>query len=118
MNARLPGAAFSTRKLDDEPNSPPAEKPCTSRAISSTRGAARPITEYVGMTAMSSDAPAMSMTVRVRPRCRPCRSANAPSTAPPTGRIRNPTANTASVASRLAVLFEDGKNDAENTGEK
>jgi hypothetical protein len=41
--ARRRGAADSTRNDEDEPNSPPAEKPCTSRASSRISGAARPI---------------------------------------------------------------------------
>ena len=42
-NARRRGAADSTRNEEEEPNSPPAEKPCTSRASNRTSGAATPI---------------------------------------------------------------------------
>jgi hypothetical protein len=42
-NARRPGAEDSTRNAEDEANSPPAEKPCTSRASSRMIGAATPI---------------------------------------------------------------------------
>ena len=42
-NARRRGAADSTRNEEEEPNSPPAEKPCTSRASSRISGAAMPI---------------------------------------------------------------------------
>ena len=41
--ARRRGAADSTRNEEEEPNSPPAEKPCTSRASNRTSGAATPI---------------------------------------------------------------------------
>ena len=41
-NARRLAAADSTRKADELPNSPPAEKPCTSRAISRISGASSP----------------------------------------------------------------------------
>ena len=60
--------------------------------------------------AISSAAPAMSEMVSVRPFLRPCRSAYAPSTAPPIGRMTNPTANTASVESRAAAGSAEGKN--------
>src|SRR5207237_817286 len=78
-----PVAADPTRNDEDEPNSPPAEKPCTSRASSSTSGATRPIAPYVGVIAMTNAAPAIRLIVSISPFLRPCRSAYAPSTAPP-----------------------------------
>ena len=45
---RLPGMC-STRNAVELPNSPPAEKPCTSRATITSSGARRPICAYVGM---------------------------------------------------------------------
>ena len=59
---------------------------------------------------MANPAPAISATVSVMPFLRPRRSAYAPSTAAPTGRITNPTANTASVDNRATAPFPLGKN--------
>src|ERR671938_1251234 len=60
--------------------------------------------------AITRAAPAISEIVNVRPFLRPCRSAYAPSTAPPIGRMMKPTANTARVDSRATVGSPEGKN--------
>ena len=54
-------------------------------------------------------APAMRPMVRTRPFFRPCRSAYAPMSAAPTGRMTNPTAKMASVARRAAMGSPLGK---------
>ena len=65
--ARRPGSAFSTRNADEVPNSPPAEKPCRLRAMTSKIGAATPMVANVGVKAISADAPAIIRIVRVMP---------------------------------------------------
>jgi hypothetical protein len=49
-----------------------------------------PICAYVGTTPISSEPPEIIMTANATAALRPCRSANAPITHPPRGRIRNP----------------------------
>ena len=105
------GAADSTRKAEEDPNSPPAEKPWTSRASNRMSGAATPIAPYVGETrdderraghqADGQGQPLLAaVPVGVGARAR----------APPIGRITKPTANTASVdssAARRVALGEE-----------
>lgn len=82
----------------------------------STAGATMPTALYGGHTATIRAAAAIIEMVRVMPALRPRRSAKAPSTAAPIGRITNPTANTARVARRSAVLSPLGKNWVEKIG--
>lgn len=60
--------------------------------------------------AMMKPAPAIRATVSVMPFLRPRRSAYAPRTAAPTGRMTNPTANTARVDSSATAPLPFGKN--------
>ncbi len=96
---RRRGPADSTRKVVDAANSPPTERPCSSRATTRTTGPNSPANAYVGVTATSRLLPPISRMVTVSAARRPRRSATAPSSSPPTGRMKNPTANTANVAS-------------------
>ncbi len=75
------------------PNSPPAEKPCSSRVSIISSGAARPIAEYGGSTAVSSVPAIISPADSTSAGLRPARSAYAPITTAPTGRAMNPTPN-------------------------
>jgi hypothetical protein len=65
---------------------------------------------------MTNAAPAIRLIVSTSPFLRPCRSAYAPSTAPPMGRMTNPTANTARVDSSAAVSSPGAKNWPAKTG--
>ena len=90
--------------------SPPTESPCIIRAITSSTGAASPMLAKHGVTAMTSEPAAITVTDRVSADRRPCRSAYRPRIQPPIGRIRNPTAKTAAVESSCAVVSPSGKN--------
>lgn len=61
---------------------------------------------------MTRLATAMSRMVRVMAARRPWRSAYEPSTAPPSGRTKKPTANTANADNSRAVSSACGKNAA------
>ena len=68
-----------------------------------------PIAAYVGANAMIAMPTAISEMVSVSADLRPTRSATAPSTMPPSGRVRKPTPNVAQVASSEMVGFVAGK---------
>ena len=116
--ARRPGSAFSTRKAAEVPNSPPAEKPCRLRPMTNKIGAATPMVANVGVRAINADAPAIIRIVRVIPARLPWRSAYEPSSAPPSGRTKNPTAKTANTPSNCAIRSDRGKKDAAKYGAK
>ncbi len=97
---RLPGPADSTRKVVEAANSPPTESPWSSRAPTSTTGARIPADAYVGVRPTSRLLPPIRRMVTVSAARRPCRSATAPISRPPTGRMKKPTAKTAKVESR------------------
>lgn len=80
-------------------NSPPTDSPWSSRASTSTTGERTPTAAYVGVSPTSRLLPPISRMVTVSAARRPCRSAIAPISSPPTGRMKNPTANTANVDS-------------------
>ena len=80
------------------PYSPPVEKPCTSRATSSRIGAHMPMAASLGMQPMANVPSAISTIVVASTLLRPIRSASGPKNRPPTGRIRNATANRPNVA--------------------
>ena len=98
-NPRRCAGADSTRKVVDAANSPPTDRPWTSRATTSRTGERTPTWAYVGSTATSRDPAPMSRMVRVSAALRPSRSATAPMSSPPTGRMKKPTAKTAKASS-------------------
>ena len=75
----------------DAPTSPPDANPCSSRASTSSSGAARPICAKVGATAIVAVPSAISSSVRIIAFLRPARSAYMPITSPPSGRVTKPT---------------------------
>ena len=80
------------------PYSPPTERPCASRATSSSAGARAPTVSYVGSTAIISD-PAHINSTEITIDClRPCLSASHPNNQPPSGRMKKPTAKIPAVA--------------------
>ncbi len=94
---RRPGPADSTRKVVDAANSPPTDSPWRSRARTRSTGARTPADAYVGVRPTSRLLPPISRMVTVRAVRLPRRSAIAPMSSPPTGRMKKPTAKTANV---------------------
>jgi hypothetical protein len=90
--------------------SPPIESPCSRRQASSSAGAARPISSYVGSSPIASVAPAISRIDDTNAVRRPKWSPMCPKSRPPIGRTRKPTAKIANVLSRAAVGSPAGKN--------
>ena len=76
------------RKAVAVPNSPPAEKPWSSRETRITTPAHAPIEAAVGANAMIAVPSIMAKIVSVRACLRPARSPYAPITMAPIGRIR------------------------------
>src|SRR4029077_6523723 len=79
------------------------------RASSNTIGAASPMLAAPGVAAITSDPPHIMVTDKVSAILRPTRSAYRPINHAPTGRARNPTANTAAVCRSCAVWSPLGK---------
>lgn len=94
-----PGPADSTRKVVEAANSPPTDRPWSSRAVTRTTGEKAPAAVYAGVRPTSRLLPPMSRMVTVSAVRRPRRSAIAPNRSPPTGRMKKPTAKTAKVES-------------------
>jgi len=95
------------------PNSPPAAKPCSSRARITRPGAHSPICAKVGATAISSVPHSISAIESVSAFLRPLASAYAPSTSEPMGRITKVTPKVPSVMSSETVSFSAGKKSLE-----
>ncbi len=81
------------------------------RASSSSSGASRPICEYVGRIAISSEPPHIITTEITSEVLRPRRSAILPNIQPPMGRIRKPIAKTAAACSNCTASSDFGKNE-------
>jgi hypothetical protein len=73
------------------PHSPPAEKPCSSRATTSSAGARYPMVANVGRTPISTVPIAISRMVMSSAALRPRTSPMRPITMPPSGRARKPS---------------------------
>ena len=97
------GGALSAKNVCEALTSPPSPNPCVRRATSSSKDAATPIEPYVGATAISRLPSAVTPIATTMAVCRPRRSASQPKNKPPTGRMKKPTANTASVPSSAAT---------------
>ena len=80
-------------------------------------GAHAPIADAVGARPMASPATVISVMASFSEAARPRRSASHPNTRPPSGRARNPTANTANELSSAAEAMFAGKNALANHGE-
>src|ERR1700712_1328540 len=92
------------------PYSPPTDKPWKSRATSNSAGAHAPIDAYVGKHAMASEPAHIINTEITIEFLRPLRSAMRPNSQPPSGRIKNPAANTPAVFRSWTVGSLCGKN--------
>ena len=73
-------------------------------------GAATPICAYDGVAARPSVPTVIRAMVKIIAGLRPARSANAPISKPPSGRVTKPTPNTATDSSRLMKGVDAGKN--------
>ncbi len=94
MEAKKPlfsSGAYSEINEVEPVNSPPPEKPCTSRNSASRIGASMPMVPYVGRRPMSIVAPPMIRTITASVVLRPILSPRLPQNTPPTGRARNAT---------------------------
>ncbi len=91
-------------------HSPPAEKPCKSRATTSRSGANTPIWSYVGSSPIMRVETPIRMTAAASVVLRPILSPKDPNTMAPRGRMKKATAKTANVASREVTRFSEGKN--------
>ena len=67
-------APVADRYTDTLPSSTPAEKPCSSRPATTSRGAAKPMAAYPGTQATESVPTDISASVSIRPARRPRRS--------------------------------------------
>ena len=91
--------ADSSSSVVAEPTSPPAAKPCSRRPATMSTGAITPICACVGAKAMSAVPSPISAMVASMAALRPLRSAYAPNTMLPSGRMTKPTPNTATAMS-------------------
>lgn len=106
---RFLSGAYSAMKVEAPAYSPPVEKPWTSRAASSSRGAPTPIVAYDGIRPIAKVPAAIMIMVRARTFWRPTRSPSGPKTMPPSGRTRKAAAKAPKVDSNCAVGLPEGK---------
>jgi hypothetical protein len=97
-NPRRRSGEYSAMNVAAPPYSPPAEKPWTTRSRMSRAGAQTPSVAWLGSRPMQNVAPAIIRIVVASTALRPTLSPSGPSTTPPSGRNRNDTAKTESVA--------------------
>lgn len=94
----------------DPPHSPPALKPCMSRAMTMMAGPRTPTEAYDGASPMRTVPAAMRKMVTRRAALRPLKSPRRPMITPPSGRARKPTPKTANEAMSSADASPEGKN--------
>lgn len=87
------------------------EKPCISRATSSSSGAANPIDAYEGIRPIANVLAAISIMVAASTLRRPIRSPSGPKNSPPSGR----TTNAAAKVPNEAISCTPGEADSKNT---
>src|SRR5712692_3339016 len=109
INPRRSAGAHSTMNAVEPPHSPPAEKPCSSRANTMSAAAATPMLWYVGMMPISTVPAAIRKMVSNSEIFRPLWSPIHPITMPPSGRTTKPTPNTANAASSCVTSLPEGK---------
>jgi hypothetical protein len=107
---RRSGGAASIRKAVLGPTSPPNAKPCKRRNAIASTGAQIPIDAYGGMSGKPITPTPIKPKERSIAGFRPTRSPKRPITRAPSGRVKKPTPNVASDASRLVPGVFDGKN--------